>query len=225
MNDKVSFANLDLGSAPPTYTKMDEIIVHLSAENLLGDYAKGFVREAWRVHPRRAEQVALTAAEVQEYAHYLLYQRVLYVRGECKDFRALKTLWIPSYLQHALSKVGEYVNRIKGFWFKPDCEPSTMTLDDARKVSNKIAAFENCLQVVRDAMPRGTDGDPEVMTTTLIANYVAAMDQLSHVSVSYLTAFLGLKVKQEIAMSSLYKVRYDDIEFIQCALTYEKGIY
>lgn len=204
---------------------MQDIEVELSAENLLGDYARGFVREAYRVNPLRAEQVDLKSEEVEEYAKYILSERVKCVKGECKDFRKLKSLYIPSYLQYNISMIGEVVIREKGIRLIPTCEPSEMTLDQALVISNKIGAFEDDLQVVRDAMPREITGDRDVMSTAMIAGYVRSMEKVQHVSATYVTAFLGMKLRQELAFATLYRVQYDDVAFIASALTQHRGIF
>lgn len=226
MNSKASFAELDLGSAKPTSVEMQTIEVELSHDHLLGDYAKAFVREAYRVNPLRAQQVDLNDQELVQYAQYLLYQRVLCVRGECKDFRKLKILYIPAFLQYALSMIGQVIIRDKGIRLVPTCEDlNGFGYSDAVLVSNKVGAFEDDLQIVQDAMPRDISGDRDVMSTALIAGYVRSMEKVDHVSATYVTAFLGMKLKEELAFATLYRVQYDDVAFIASALASHRGLF
>lgn len=221
----VPFSNLDLGSAKPISVPMETITVMIGAQNLMGDYANAFIREAQRVNPGRLEQTKLTSAEMVSYSEYLLTKRVECVMGTCQDFRKLKQLYIPVWIQYNLSMIGEVVIREKGWKMVPVMEnPSTMTFEEALAISDKIGMLEDDLQMVRDAMPRKETGDPDVMTTALIAGYVRSMEKVEHVSSTYVTAFLGMKLREEAAMKILYRVQYDDLEFIATALSRERGI-
>ena len=59
----------------------------------------------------------------------------------------------------------------------------------------------------------------------MIADYVRSLKAVTHVASTYVTAFLGMRLKEEIAMSALYRIQYDDIEFIATALTTHRGLY
>jgi hypothetical protein len=103
--------------------------------------------------------------------------------------------------------------------------PSEMTFEEALSVSEKVGMFLDDLQIVQDAMPRSEQGNVDVMSTAMIAGYVRAMKKVDHVSATYVTAFLGMKLKEEAAMQTLYRVQYDDIGFIASALTTQRGLY
>lgn len=198
----------------------------LSTDNLIGDFAKAFVNETYRVNPLRAEQVKLTAEEVQQYAHYLMTKRIQVVNNDCPDFRKLKVLYIPSWIQYCLAMVGRLVRRDIGLMIVPEMEtPSTMSFEEAVKISDRIGAFEDDLQVVKDAMPRSIDGNEDVMSTALVADYVRAIKPVQHVASTYVTAFLGMKLKQEMAFQALYRVQYDDFEYVASVLTSAKEIF
>jgi hypothetical protein len=224
--NNASLSMLDLGSAKPTSVPMETIHVEVSSENLLGDYAKAFIRECFRVNPLRAEQVKLTAEEVERYSEYLLTQRCLSVTGNCPDFRKLKALYIPVWIQYVMSLIGVVTMREIGLTLIPDIQdPSDMKYDEALAISEKISYFEDDLQIVRDAMPRDVEGDVNVMSTALIAGYVRALKPVEHVSATYVTAFLGMKLREETAMAALYRVQYDDVQFIASALTTQRGLF
>lgn len=225
MSNKASFEPFDLGSQNCVTVPVDTITVEISSANMLGNYAKAFVREAYRVNENLAIRENLTEEELVSYANYLLYQRVLCVRDECHEFRRLKSLYIPSYLQHALAMVGEYYDREQAFKFVPTCEPSTLTYDQAKIISDKIGAFMDDMQILQDAMPRDKTGDPDVMTTAIIADYVHSMKRVGHVSATYVTALLGLKLRDEIMWKSHYRKVYDHLTFIENALFSYRGIF
>lgn len=226
MQDFASFESLDLGTAKPTSIPQERITVLLSTANLTGSFAKAFVNETYRVNPLRADQVGLTAEEVESYANYLMTKRVEIVKNDCPDFRKLKVLYIPSWIQYCLAMVGQLVKRDIGLLVVPEMEnPSTMSFEEALAISEKIGAFEDDLQIVRDAMPRSLDGNEDVMSTALVADYVRAIKPVQHVASTYVTAFLGMKLKEELAFQALYRVQYDDLEYVSSVLTRTKEIF
>lgn len=221
----VSFDQLDLGSAKPTSVPQQTVEVMMTAE-LFTEYAKAFVTEAYRKNPLRAEQVQLTNDEVESYARYLLTKRIECVKGSCSDYRKLKTLVIPVWIQYNLSLIGEVVLRDKGLRFIPVEEnSSTMTYEQAASISMKIESFMDDLQIVKDAMPRANTGNVDVMTTALIAGYVRGIEHVTHPIFTYVTAFMGGKLKEEMAWQVLYRVQYDDMAYIATALTSTRGLY
>lgn len=214
----IDFSQLDLGTGSPTYHHMDVVHAKISSGELLTQFAKAFVAEAARKNPLRAQVVGLTAEEVDKYCQFLLWQRVLSVKDQCKDWRKLKVLWIPCFVQHTLTLVGKVVDRQVGLTILPEMEPVEVTLTEAIAISEKIAAFQNDLAMVMDGMPRGPLGSIDLMSTALIADAVRSYRVLQDVSQSYISVFLGLKLQEEQAMSALYRIRYDDIAYIQQAL-------
>jgi hypothetical protein len=227
MENKIAstFASLDLGSAKPTSVPMDTVEVLVEGD-LFDSYATSFVKEAFRKNPLRAEQIALTSEEVNAYSRYLLTKRIESISGNCADFRKLKALYIPAWIQYNLSMIGTVTIRDRGIKLVPVEEnPSQMTYDEALKVSEKIGMFIDDLQIVQDAMPRTEDGDLDVMSTALIAGYMRSLNPVKHVASTYAAAFMGLKLKEEMAFSALYRVQYDDIQYIASALTTQRGLF
>ena len=224
-NSNASFVNLDLGTTKPTTVPMETINVVINGD-LVSDYGRAFVSEAKRVNPLKAEQVQLTAEEVDAYSRYLITKRIESIHGNCDDFRKLKTLYIPVWIQYNLAMIGRVVMRDRGLTINPiEEQPSSMTFEEAIKISEKIGAFEDDLQVVQDAMPRSSDGDRDVMSTALIADYVRSLTPVTHVASTYITAFMGMRLKEESAMAVLYRVQYDDVQYIATALTSQRGLY
>lgn len=221
-----NFSTIDLGTPKPTSAPQETVQVVISTETLLGDFAKGFVNEAHRVAPLRAEQVNLTCEELTSYCAYLLTRRVNQVQGDCPEWRKLKVLYIPSFIQYTLSLVGEVRLRDRGLIFMPEmAEPSELSYEQALAISEKIGSFADDLQIVQDAMPRSIEGDKDVMTSALIAGYVRTINPVQHVVSTYITAFLGLKLREEMSFKVLYRVQYDDLAFIASALTKDKHLY
>lgn len=220
------FLQMDLGSNPAIAVPVEDVQVVINCGELVGDYAHAFVREANRLNPALAQQVGLTEDELMAYFRYLLTKRIQCVEGTCTDFRRLKVLYIPSYFQFVMSMIGIVTDREYGLRLIPVMDQrSDMTLEDAISVSEKLGSFESCLQIVQDAMPRDDKGDKNVMSTALIAGYVRAYRHVEHPAATYVTAFLGMTLKREAAFTALYRIQYDDVAFIQAALTSEKGIF
>lgn len=224
MENVASFINMDLGTSKPTSVPMETVEVTIGGD-LLEDFGKAFVKEAWRKNPLRAEQVNLTPEEVQDYCDYLLTQRVKQIHDDCPDWRKLKNLYIPAFIQYNLSMIGLVILRDRGLKLIPTIEASKMSFEEALAISEKIGSFEDDLQIVKDAMPRSIEGDVDVMSTALIADYVRALKPVEHVASTYVTAFLGMRLKEEAAMAALYRVQYDDVAFIASALLTQKGLY
>jgi len=214
------FQNLDLGTSKPTSLPMERILVQVSADNLLGDYAKAFVRECFNRHPLRAKSVGLTQDEMTKYCEFLLQRRVASIDGTVTDFRRLRVLAIPAFIQFCLENVGIVRKTDIGITLYPVYDAEVISLEEAIVISDKISAFEQDMVVLFDAMPRSHEGNAEVMSTALIADYVRAMEKVTPVS-SYVSAFLGLKLVKENVYASLYRIVYDDVEFIRTALLHK----
>lgn len=220
------FKGLDIGSSKPTSVPNENVEVEIGSETLFGSYAKAFIAEARRVNPLRMEQIGLTVDEVEKYSQFLLERRVAYVNDACVDFRKLKPLYIPSFIQYNLAMVGKLILRDDGLTLIPVYNgPKPISLDKAYAISEKIGSLENDLQIVQDAMPRDVLGDVDVMSTALIAGYVRSIKPVEHVASTYVTAFLGMKLRQEAAFAVLYRVQYDDLNFISTALTTQKKLF
>lgn len=228
MEGTQKFNNLELAPTKPTSVQMEVVEVVITAENLFGDFAKAFVAECYRINPLTAEHVHLTQEEMTEYIKFLVYKRLECVAESCHDWRRLKTLRIPSWIQYNLSMIGKVILRAVGLTLTPVMDPedvkSLISLDQAFEISNKISAFEDDLQIVEDAMPRSVYGDEDVMSTAMIAGYVRSLRPVQHVASTYVTAFMGMKLREEAAMKVLYRVQYDDVAFIRNALINDRGI-
>lgn len=223
MSIATNFDQLDLGTGTPSSVPMETVEVRVDPAVLLDKFVTAFINEGMRKAPLVADNVALTEKELHDYCIYLLYQRVQYVHGTCKSMRYLRLLAIPSFIQYTISLIGKVVDRQYGLTMVPVMDEQEILEDsEALRISEKVAAFENVLQIVFDAMPRDVMGNPDVMSTALIAGYVRSRKIVDHVSATYVTAFLNLKLQQEQAFAALYRVQYDDLEFIVQALTTQR---
>lgn len=226
MNQRTDYTKLDLGSSAPTTPPLETIEVYVSSQQLMADYARAFVREGWRVNPDLAKQVALTEDEMVEYAKFLLLKRLECVHGTCSDYRRLKVLYIPCFLQLVLSKLGEVIDRGVGLRFVPmSSDETSMTLAEAIKVSEKVGCFERELQIVRDAMPRDIAGDIDVMTQALIAGYACSYRERQHPLASYIAIFLEMKLQETVGYAISYRRRFDEVEYVRAALNSQREVF
>lgn len=236
--ENMTFEDLDLGSNPPISVETKPIYVKVGTDcALLGEYARAFVRSAFSVNPQRAEQVSLTEDEMVNYVDFLLTQRIRSINDECKIWRQLKSLYIPCFVQYALSQIGEVLLRDYGLEIIPVLVdpttkegqahpyPETITLEEAQAISRKLAYFRDDLAMVSDAMPRGHQGDIDTMSCILADGYVRSLQRVEHPVSTYLAAFIGNKLVDEQAFAPFYRVQYDDVSYIRSALLNSEKIY
>jgi len=219
------FQNVDFGVTKPTARTNDIVEVEITPNNVLGNFARAFITEAERRNPLTFDRVKLTEEEVEDYVHYLMTKRVQSVQQKCTDFRKLKILWIPSFVQHCLRLVGQVTIYGEGLVLTPIMgKISEMEFEEALLISEKIGAFHQDLQLVQDAMPRDIQGNVDVMSTALIAGYVCARKEV-HVAATYVCAFMGLKLQQEALFQAMYRLQYDDLNYLAAAIMTQKGLF
>jgi len=221
-----AYAGMDFGSVKGYAVPTEVVEVEISASDMLSDFARAFVSEAYRVNPGKAERVQLSKEELVSYANYLMTKRIDFVHDDCNDFRKLKALYIPSYIQYILSMIGIFEDRDYGLKFIPVAkERSEMTFEEAIAISEKIGSFIDDLQIVEDAMPRDISGDRDVMSSALIAGYVRSIRKDVHPSATYAVAFANMQLRKEAAFKTLYRIQYDDVSFIETVFASQKGLY
>lgn len=221
---KDSIMSLKLNDQGPRPVETAVIDVVIDPTVMVDDYAKAFVAEVERIRPRLQERVQLTEEEMIKYCRFLLSQRVKNVLGKQIEWRSLKECYIPVFIQYVMTTVGIVRLLGEGLILQPQMKDEKMTVDEALAISQKLAYFEKDLQMVKDAMPRSKDGDQDTMSCALIAGYVRAMKPVEHPVSTYAAAFLGFKIKEEMAFSMLYRVEYDDLNYIASALLRNKVV-
>lgn len=217
-----NFANMDFGTKVSTVA-LDEICVIIDPSAMLGDFAQAYVDELYRRNPTRATSIGMSKEEIEAYFTGLLAIRVESVNGVCKCWREAKQLYIPSWIEAVISKVGMVTDVERGIIFKPVLSV-TYDLTEMLATSTKLQAFvADGVTMHKDAFPRSNDGDKDVMMMAIINGYVMSV-AVTHPFASYIAAFLGLKLRQEEALSVLYRVRYDDFNFVKAMLLQEESI-
>lgn len=218
------FKNLNFGTKVST-VKQETVEVTINPE-MFRDYAQAYVKEALRINPLAFQEIGLTSEELYDYFIFLLISRIesLSPKG-CKLWRELKACYIPDFFQFVLTQVGVVIDQASGLKFVPVYSGAKPDVDYLA-TSSKIEFFTHYgLTACKDAMPRGVEGDLETMSFIIIGDYVYGRNETLTPLCSYVAAFLGLKLSEELTFKMLYRVRYDDVEFIKSMLINERSIY
>lgn len=217
------FNSLDYGTKPST-VKQEVVKVNVNPK-MVEKYAEAYVREAARCNPVAFEDVALSIEELFNYFKFLLKCRIECLQPEgCRLWRQLKACWIPDFFQFSLSMIGLYIDEAHGLKFVPVYEEEIESIDYL-SISEKIRFFTNHgLSATKDAMPRNEMGDPDVMGFVIIDNFTYGRKDTANPITSYVAAFLGLKLVEETTFKMLYRVRYDDVDFICDMLTHDGSV-
>lgn len=209
----------------PTGAPMQVVDIDLDPELMVKDFATAYERELFRRNANRAEREKLTAAELYTYFQGLIAIHLEHDNvGTVKDWRKAKELYIPAWIQHVLSQVGTYVDPIRGLKFVPHikCQYDMKVM---LEISDRLGAFRvDGLKIFKDAFPRNPEGDAEVMSMIIAEDCVRSMSPDAHPSSSYVAAFLGFKLREEMALLMMYRVKYDDIVYVHEMLLREESI-
>lgn len=216
------YAKLDFGTKPTTVS-YDTIDVQINPEVLVESFSGAYVNELTRRNPVRADSVLLDKDELYYYFQGLIAIRVLTVRGENKVWREAKMLYIPAWIETVMSMIGKVVDVDHGLVLNPVYD-FTFDMKEMFRISEKLRAFlPDGVVLHRDAFPREVEGDKDVMAMAIIDGYVHGMNHV-HPIASYIAAFLGFKLVQEANFKILYRVRYDDVQFITNMILQEEGL-
>jgi hypothetical protein len=219
----VDFNTMDYGTKP-TNTKLEIIEVAINTDQMVGDYAHAYAKELYRLNPVRAREANITREELNDYFEALIAIRVESVNDTCRVWREARMLAVPAWMQHTISTIGEVIDRVKGLHFKPKYV-GDYNMVELLDISNRLQSFiDDGLSLHVDAFPREKSGNIEVMGMVILGDYVHSIKADAHPSASYVAAFLGNKLVQEQSYAVLYRVRYDDVNFIATQLMSDRGL-
>lgn len=243
------FLNNQGGVAHPITTEV--IDVKVGADSMLRAYGEAVIAEAQRTNPTLFNVEPITIEEIMEYAQFLLQARVDLVNAKPGvRVHQFKQLWIPVFIQHVLSAIGIVDYYKIGLRVRPivdvvepassqtesvedsstnsqDQQPDTSsayTLKSAEAFSWKLSKYRDGLQMVQNAMPRDFKGDPDVMSCAVINDYVRSLKQDTHPASAYVAAFAGFQLVEQTSLAALYRIQYDDTNFIQGMFRNARGI-
>jgi len=227
-NHGTEFKSLNYGTKP-TGAKMEVVEITLDPSLMMSDFAKAYEGELYRRNPNLAERSGLTSDDLYQYFVGILAIHIEHDNvGSIKEWRKAKELYIPAWIQHTISMVGTYVDQIRGLKFVPrllDAKSKPMAYDLSKllKISELLAPFRmDGLKIFKDAFPRTPQGDPEVMSMIIAEQTIRSISPDAHPASSYVAAFLGFKLKEELAWVNLYRVKYDDVVLVHEMLLREE---
>lgn len=196
-----------------------EVILKITVSEAVKSFCDAFVREGYRKNPLCAEKINLTVDELMEYVQYLIHKRIEVVKGTCRDYRRIKRLAMPCFIERMLTDIGRVRILDKGLDIRPECDDQpAIDLTKAIEISDKIESFSDDLSVVTGAMPREEMGNPETMSMALIQDYVLGMGDYDDPLLQYIVTFLQLQLEDEM-FNNLYCMRYDDVKTIMSNIT------
>lgn len=216
---------LDFGSGHPTSVETEVIDVKINPDTMIGNFCEQWVNQSDIREPLRSEKLGLEPEELKEYIHFVLYQRILMVQGKAKQVGRLKNLYMPEFIAYVLHQIGRVDLRQYGLQLMPQMDEPEMTFEQAMEVSSKVEAAQSWMKVTHATYPYDRTGDPDLMSTALIGSYMRSIMPVEHPVSTYLGAFLGLQLQKETVMSTLYRVQYDDIQFIRSAFMSQDMIF
>lgn len=223
MSDLKNHFQLNYGTKPTTMS-LETINVMVEPTTFVGDYAKAYCAELLRRNPDRFDASELDEEELNAYFLGLIGIRLDQIQGNCKVWRQAKELYIPSWIQFILSGIGIVTDYNRGLALSPKFK-SDYDIDRMLNTSNKLRVFSSDgVSMHKDAFPRDVEGDPDMMGMAIINGYVQSMTEIPHPIQSYVAAFLGLRLEEEATYKMLYRVRYDDVNFIKQMLMHEEAI-
>lgn len=219
------YINLDFGTKPGA-TKLEIIEVSIDPALILSDFATAYYKELMRRNSIKAEACKITVDELSSYFTGLIKMRVLSVsEAGLKDWRVAKALFIPSWIEFSISRIGEVIDNVRGLKFIPVMDDTTYDLKEMLETSSKLQTFTvDGVVLHKDALPRSNEGDIETMSMAIVDGYVKGQDKYSHPVSSYVAAFLGFTLKKELDFKMLYRVTYDDVDFIREMLVAEETL-
>ena len=214
LKDLASRATLPVGV--PTET----ITVKLNPADFVGDYAKAIVSRCMNHNEQEFERHPISVDQVTSYCEFLFTKRVDQVndRLQGKEWRQMKNLYVPVFIEYAMTTVGIVRLRDEGLEIVPECDASSMTMEEAEQISQTLYWFCDQISLVQNGFSTSVEGNADVMSCAVIKDYVLGRKKVTEVTASYLAAFMGFKLAEETTFSALYRVQYDDLAYIKSAL-------
>ena len=220
---KEGFSELNFGTKP-TSVRMEKVEVAVNLDEMVGDFGRAYAKELNRRNPVRYQTSGLSEDELSDYFKNLIAMRIASVNDKFPEWRVAKALLLTAWLEYTMTCVGEVIDSDRGLDIIPVCsEQYDMT--KALETSAKLRVFKaDGLVLLQDAFPRTKEGDVDTMSMAVIGDYVYSQNKEAHPIASYVAAYLGFKLKEEAAFKMLYRVRYDDIDYIHTMLLNEESV-
>ena len=194
---------------------------------MFSDYAKAYYGEIQRRNIRKLESSELSVEELETYFKSLFIIRIksLGISG-FKEWRQARQLYIPAWIQLIISKYGVLNKPEFGIRIVPTID-GNVNVNDLLVTSNKLSSFmDDGMFMVKDGFPRETDGDVDVMMMAVFENQVRGIIRPDNPSplAQLVTAFTNAKIEQDTTLKALYRISYDDVDFIKSMLLNDRRL-
>lgn len=211
----------------PTNVKLEPIEVRVDPELIMTRYSESLFMKLSYLNPTRFNTIGLTVQEIFAYLSFLVVMRIKQVREEVIDWRRLKKLAMPTWIQFVITCIGKVTSIEYGLSFIPmtDVTP-TISIQEAEVISNKLRFFiPDGLVLIDSGFPTKLEGDEESMQFCIIDGYVHGRMPNLHPLLSYVAAFLGQQLVKADTYRMLYRCRYEEVEFMAAQILAEQAVF
>lgn len=209
---------------------------------LFEQFAKGLEADLKRRNWQLFDKSGISVDDLFKYLALPLVYRISDFEGvpkhETNSFKyygdlprhQVNNLNYPFWIEHVVAQVGIAVDYDYGLKFVPQLilnEEVQLTLSREKiiDIHHLLGAYEeHGLAVVTNVLPKGTEGNIDVMAMTIIEDIVKSYKHL-HPAGSYVAAFLGNKIAQAKEWSALFRVSYEEVEYIKTQFQISSHLY
>lgn len=220
-----TFNDIEYGSRPHGIS-VEEINLTFNLD-MFSDYAKAYYGEIQRRNIRKLEATQLSIDELDEYFRGLFIIRIKSLHnGGFKDWRQAKLLFIPAWIQLIISKYGVLNKPEFGLRIVPTIE-AEININNLLITSQKLSSFtDDGMFMVRDGFPRDNEGDIDVMMMAVFENQVRGIIRPDNPSplAQLVAAFTNQKIEQDTTFKALYRISYDEVDFIKSMLLNDRRL-
>jgi hypothetical protein len=220
------FKDINYGSRP-VGIKVEEVKLSFSL-SMFGDYAKAYYNEIERRNIRKLEATGLTVADLETYFKSLFIIRIKSIQdGGFKDWRQARLLFIPAWIQMVISQYGILNKPEHGIRIVPTIE-ETVNITELLRISGILSTFvDDGMFMVKDGFPRSNDGDQDVMMMAVFDNQVRGIIRSDEPNplAQLVAAFTSAKIEQDTTFKALYRISYDEIDFIKSMLMNDRRVF
>lgn len=142
------------------------------------------------------------------------------------DWRQAKLLFIPAWIQLIISKYGVLNKPEFGLRIVPTIE-AEININNLLITSQKLSSFtDDGMFMVRDGFPRDNEGDIDVMMMAVFENQVRGIIRPDNPSplAQLVAAFTNQKIEQDTTFKALYRISYDEVDFIKSMLLNDRRL-
>lgn len=202
-----------------------DVEVKINATQMLQDFSNSFYLELSRANDRLVDRVQITAGEIMQYFTGILQLRIMDVQGGNKFRKYESQMYMPAWIQFSISQIGQVIDTTYGLTFNPTMDFEELDIDTMLKTSSKLKYFRDAgVELLNRAFPRSIQGDANFMTLAVIKGKVASYKEGQSPLSMYLAAFLDSTIEEHMTLRGLYRIEYQDVEYVKRVLETTGGL-